>query len=88
MTNEPIINHLDTLSTADVASKLRCAEKTVRFLEDSKQLRFLWIGGRRRVRETDLIEFMTKGGQRFSRAAWMRNPEKYEREMARTEAIN
>ena len=79
MTNEKAIR---TFSTGDVASVLGCNEDTVRFLEDSRQLPFFWVSGRRRVQEPDLMAFMASGGQKFSKAAYDRNPKKYMEVMA------
>ena len=53
---------LRSLSTSEVMAALGCCKDTVYMLQDKGLLPFFWVGARKRVRETDLIAFMEKGG--------------------------
>lgn len=77
MTSNETKDTIRTFSTMEVAGIIGCGEKTVRFLEDSGQLKSFWVSGRRRVKESDLVAFMAAGGQKFSKAAYDRSPKKY-----------
>ncbi len=57
-TSEP----LRSLSTSEIMAALGCCKDTVYMLEEKGLLPFFWVGGRKRVREIDLVAFMEKGG--------------------------
>lgn len=53
---------LRSLSTSEIMAALGCCKDTVYMLEEKGLLPFFWVGGRKRVREIDLVAFMEKGG--------------------------